>query len=292
MTWFLVDDNFYDHPKVMLVSLEAIGLWTLAGSWSGRYLTEGVIPKRAIGKIGGTEALAQQLVDAGLWLDNGDSWRFHDWTDSNPTKEQVISKREKRAEAGRRGGLASGEARRSRAEAKAQANAEANTKQKPKQNTNENEPNTNTNTFITTPLPPSQGEEDFERFYQTYPKHTDLDKAKPLWDSLIEHGLADPETLIAAADVFAKTMRAESKPMKFIPSPARWLHAGTWQDYQPKPNHTTISDAWIQDNLTLKLPHGTDPWEARRTLINLTKTGTPKEQAAQQILNQTRKENQ
>lgn len=41
---FRVDDGFGNHPKTVGLSLEAIGLWTLAGAWSMRYLTDGHVP--------------------------------------------------------------------------------------------------------------------------------------------------------------------------------------------------------------------------------------------------------
>jgi hypothetical protein len=44
---FRVSDGFPDHPKTLGLTLEAIGLWTLAGCWCARYLTDGYIPIEA-----------------------------------------------------------------------------------------------------------------------------------------------------------------------------------------------------------------------------------------------------
>jgi hypothetical protein len=60
--------------------------------------------------VGATPADAAGLVDAGLWLSVGDGWEIHDWAEY-----QDLSTSERRAEAGRKGGKRSGEARRSKA---------------------------------------------------------------------------------------------------------------------------------------------------------------------------------
>jgi hypothetical protein len=81
------------HEKIGLVSLEAVGLWTLAGSWSGDRGTNGFIPRAILPKLApgrSTEELdrlAGELVaakidglhDYGLWEDRQNGWQFHDW---------------------------------------------------------------------------------------------------------------------------------------------------------------------------------------------------------------------
>src|SRR5690606_7095075 len=51
------------------------------------------------------------LVDAGLWDEVEDGYVIHDYTDYQPTKEQVEEERRKKSEAGRLGGQASAQAR-------------------------------------------------------------------------------------------------------------------------------------------------------------------------------------
>lgn len=123
MTWFKVDDGLVGHPKVLSIPrrdrLAAMGLWTLAGSWSAANLTEGYIPKYMLSELGGTARLAAALVDNCLWHTSekpceacaeparglreararlGQGWVFHDWTNRNPTREQVERDREAAAE--------------------------------------------------------------------------------------------------------------------------------------------------------------------------------------------------
>lgn len=103
MTWFKVDDGFYDHPKVLGLDVAAVGLWTLAGSYCARHLTDGVITDRQIRAIGGTRRQAEKLAACGLWSadDAPPSERrytFNDWRDFQPTRDETLSKRQEDAE--------------------------------------------------------------------------------------------------------------------------------------------------------------------------------------------------
>lgn len=44
MTWFKLDDGFYDHPKVADLPNAAVGLWVKAAVWCSKHLTDGVVP--------------------------------------------------------------------------------------------------------------------------------------------------------------------------------------------------------------------------------------------------------
>lgn len=80
MTWFKVDDGFYDHPKLTGVPMASRGLWVTAGSYCARHLTDGVISWRQIRSLGGTRAQVRGLVDAGLWRAIGDAtYQFTSW---------------------------------------------------------------------------------------------------------------------------------------------------------------------------------------------------------------------
>ena len=79
MPYFPVDDNLHAHPKVDIAGLAAMGLWTLAGSWSKQATTGGFIPAERVRKLGGTKVLAGKLVTAGLWDVTPGGYQFHDW---------------------------------------------------------------------------------------------------------------------------------------------------------------------------------------------------------------------
>lgn len=107
MTWFKVDDSFYDHPKVFDAPDCAVALWTRAGCWSARNLTEGFVPASLPARLcGDPDTAVADLLRRGLWLRTSGGYRFHDWRNYQPTAAEVADLRRKRQDAGRRGGLA------------------------------------------------------------------------------------------------------------------------------------------------------------------------------------------
>ena len=97
MVWFPVDDAFHGHPKTRKAGLEAVGLWTVSGSFCMAYLTDGFVPEWFVKSLPRGLAMAKRLVEANLWYvgecDGERGFWFHDW---KPwcTKEHVLAARE------------------------------------------------------------------------------------------------------------------------------------------------------------------------------------------------------
>lgn len=92
MVDFRVDDGFQWHPKTAGMSLAAIGLWTLAGTWCARYLTDGYIPGDILrGMAGRQRNTIQELIDRNLLLPLGDGYQFHDWLQYQRSKQEVTT---------------------------------------------------------------------------------------------------------------------------------------------------------------------------------------------------------
>jgi general stress protein YciG len=117
MTWFKVDDKFHSHNKTRKVLAEApiaLALWVVAGSWSSDNLTDGFVPDHQLPWLipVGSEDMARQLVAARFWKRVRGGYQFHEWssdsdgTKRNPTRDEVETDRRRKAEAGRKGGLA------------------------------------------------------------------------------------------------------------------------------------------------------------------------------------------
>lgn len=126
MTWFRIDDKFHDHRKVRALGksrVGAIGLWTLAGTWSADNTSDGFVPDQIIARWDARKRLAATLCRVGLWHEvevNGEhGYQFHQWDEHQPTREQILDRRQKRAASGRLGGVKSGQSRRSKNEASA-----------------------------------------------------------------------------------------------------------------------------------------------------------------------------
>jgi len=143
MTWFKTDDGFWRHRKVRRLGRAKVsvpaqvacaGLWQLAGSWAADDTSDGFVPREQVEQWDPKLQLAARLVDVDLWheteVDGEPGYRFHDWADYNPTADEVADKRAKRAAAGRRGGVKSGETRRTKPEANASPDASSKTEAK------------------------------------------------------------------------------------------------------------------------------------------------------------------
>lgn len=98
MTWFKVDDSLHSHPKIEALRHgphygDALALWTLAGSWCAQHLTDGFLPKTLAKTFGFRSKVAQELVRVGLWSEEKDGYRFHQWAERQPARSQVEQRR-------------------------------------------------------------------------------------------------------------------------------------------------------------------------------------------------------
>ena len=107
MPWFKVDDTLHSHPKVRRAGAAAAGVWVTAGSFCMAYKTDGFVPAYYLdgwGKTGATSA--RRLVEVGLWeaaeKDGEPGYQFHDWTDYQPTSDEIEQDRERARERQRR----------------------------------------------------------------------------------------------------------------------------------------------------------------------------------------------
>lgn len=103
MAWVRLDDRFHSHPKVQQAWQTdpiSVGLYTLALTYAGAYLTDGQIPATVVAawipKRTQRNRAIGALVDAGLWAANGDGWEIHDYLDYNERRDVVIDRRQER----------------------------------------------------------------------------------------------------------------------------------------------------------------------------------------------------
>lgn len=180
MPWGRVDDSWWCHPKVLGLSMAARGLWTTGLSWSCQ-MRRDVLPTSFVSMVVGLDDrdVVHELVAAGLWVEVDQGWRIHDWSEY---QERSLS--EKRAEAGRKGGLksrpvttmeANGKQTEVASQSKPEAKAEAGTRPVPSQTRNTKpivptDVDTPTTSKTRTRRPPAYTDE-FNRFWQAYPRH-------------------------------------------------------------------------------------------------------------------------
>ena len=97
MPWFRVDDSFHTHPKVLRIPRKdrapTVGLWALAGAWCADQLTDGHLGEHMLSEFASTKKYAEILVGVGLWEQTDAGYQFHNWSEWQPTREQVEAER-------------------------------------------------------------------------------------------------------------------------------------------------------------------------------------------------------
>lgn len=80
--------------------------------------------------------------------------------------------------------------------------------------------------------------EDFEKFWQTYPKRTGKQAAFRRWKEAVKR--ADPTVIIEKAGEYARSVQGTEK--RFIKNPEGWLNAGRYEDeFVSDP----VSSSWL-----------------------------------------------
>ena len=141
MTWVRIDDAFTQHPKVLAAGPLAIAMQVAGLCYCNRNLTNGFIPwavartlvtwefleppdddgERRICEVGVTSGMAGETVNAdyvirlmlqtGMWVEVPGGYTIHDYTDYQPSREQVEAEHQTKVAAGQAGGRAAARAR-------------------------------------------------------------------------------------------------------------------------------------------------------------------------------------
>jgi hypothetical protein len=94
MTWVKLDDSLHDHPKLIGLPLECVGLHVFGLTYSARHRTDGRLTPPVVSHLSrGRDDLAEQLVDAGVWEPDGDGWKIHHFLHFKPSREQLEADR-------------------------------------------------------------------------------------------------------------------------------------------------------------------------------------------------------
>lgn len=108
MPFVQLDDRIANHPKIVRAGPEAAWMWTAAIAYCQNYLTNGYVPRTALGGLGpfkNPKQLAERLVEAkkpggehGLFERRGDDYAVHDYLEHNPSAETVLRRRAEAAQ--------------------------------------------------------------------------------------------------------------------------------------------------------------------------------------------------
>lgn len=113
MTWYRVDDEFTDSPKLLPLEddwrlwCDCMALWLAAGVYCARAQTDGRIKRSRLVRLTPMPAaraieVADALVDRaqkedsefGLWEREGEDYRFHDWLHYQPSADEIARAKE------------------------------------------------------------------------------------------------------------------------------------------------------------------------------------------------------
>jgi len=231
MAWFKIDDKLHDHPKVRKLrvhKLAALGLWTACGSWSADTLSDGFVPAEIVQRFDPDEGLAKRLVEVGLWNedehDDEVGYRFHQWTDHQPTKAEVERRREEARE----------RMRRRRAGA---TEPDANPTSGGSQDVRANTPRTSsevrhpdpTRPLTTSSLATADAAARFDEWWTLYPRKTKKLDARKAFTAAVK-AKVDADHLITSLRRQVEAWRVTNQDPTFIPYPATWLRAGSYDD--------------------------------------------------------------
>lgn len=100
MSWFRLDDNGYDHDKVLSAGDRAYGAWCRAGQYSSNKKTDGFVSHRAAKQINSDVRVWKRLVEVGLMESVDGGYVIHDYLEYNPSKAELEAKSEAKRAAG------------------------------------------------------------------------------------------------------------------------------------------------------------------------------------------------
>lgn len=103
--WVKLDDSINTNRKIQAAGTAAGMLYAMALAYANRNSTGGIIDRNVlrqvwcpVGERFNYRRAADALVREGLWVDEGDCWRIHDYFDFQPSAETVERRRAADAE--------------------------------------------------------------------------------------------------------------------------------------------------------------------------------------------------
>lgn len=218
--------DYFDHPKIMALSAEAIVAHLEMIVYSRKYGTDGAIPMRFAMRFADhvLDELANNDPEKPSIIRNDDGTvTIYGYADMQETSDQIEKRRQVRREAGQAG-----------ANARWQRNGKphSNSHGKPHGKSNgkkmaETETETETDIY---PYKSPTGDgkrggytEAFERFWKVYPKSADKRTAFNAWKRAVKR--ADPEAILAGAERYRDDPNREAA---FTKNGSTWLNADAW----------------------------------------------------------------
>ena len=207
--------DYFDHPKIMSLSAEAIVAHLEMIVYSRKYGTDGAIPMRFAMRFAPTvlDELANNDPEKPSIIRNDDGTvTIYGYSDMQETSEQIAERRQKRREAGVAGANA-----RWQKDGNGHGTTHGNGNGKKMAETE-----TETETYIST-----SDDALFEDFWNVYPRKVAKKEAMKKFAKAVKDG-TDPKTIIDGARNYAESV--SGKDPKYVAHPTTWLNQGRWED--------------------------------------------------------------
>ena len=96
LAWAKLDDGLTFHEKIVEAGNAATGVWVRGLAWSAYHLTDGFVPTKIARLVAGeSRGALKALVGSRLWVECPGGYQIHDYLKYNPSKAEVLEKREK-----------------------------------------------------------------------------------------------------------------------------------------------------------------------------------------------------
>lgn len=259
MSWFKVDDGLHASRKLLSIPkrarFAAVGLWTIAGSWSADQLTDGTIPDYMLEVFGAPPSAPQALVDAGLWEREQGSYVFRNWHEYQPSKQDVDAERAASRERMRE--LRARRKQPKQPEQREEGEAFGRTGPNGSESVRNPDPTQSrpdpTQSLIREDAKPPVADAPapatppgFDEFWANYPIKRDKKKALVAYKKALKD--ADAEQIRDGANRYREDPNREEA---FTKHPTTWLNAGGWEDEPLPPRSRTGSEQRLAVGLDL-----------------------------------------
>jgi hypothetical protein len=241
MAWVKLDNGFREHRKVLRATPAGVCLWVCGLDYCNRQpARDGFIPAevvRVLYPMPQPMKVAKRLVEVGLWEAEEGGFRVHDYHVYQPSADSTEGLREKRAEAGRRGGQRSGEVRRSKAEANSEADGKQNASGLPRSNEAKTKP-------VPVPVP----EEDLNPIPVSGSVADAPDPGPSPNATGSERGTSEPASVAELQQRFVDARNATGEPL--IDPTAEWEKFRRYYAKRPpgpEANWHALVDAWLRN---------------------------------------------
>lgn len=98
MGWAKIDDRFFVNRKSRAVGLEGRSLFLASVVYCAMQENDGRLPVGDLEVVAGLAGVpvevGTRLIDVGMWHDHGDVIEVHDYLTYNPSREQIVARRE------------------------------------------------------------------------------------------------------------------------------------------------------------------------------------------------------